>query len=796
MGGVTLLTAGLMAPATQAQSPEAQISAQGTSDGPAVLTHHNNIARTGANLLETQLNTNNVRPDSFGKLFTRKVDGQIYAQPLYVPGMFINGKKRNVVFVATMHSTVYAFDADDPNASEPLWKTPFLNDKKGIIACPIWEVGWWDTNIWPEVGIVSTPVIDVKNGFLICVSKTKEVDPADPNNNAKWRYPSRIHKLNLLTGQEVRFSNVEVKATVPGTGDGANGDGSLSFYSRLQMNRPGLLLMNDTVFIAFGAHSDTTPYHGWVFAYDAKYLTQKAVWCSTPNGKTDPSGYPIGAGGIWQSGQGLTADSAGNIYFEIGNGSFSADKKGVDYGDSFVKLRLNTTIPKKSAFEVLDYFTPYNQDWLNRVDADLGVSGPMLIPGTDLLVGGGKGGVLYLLNKNQMGGYNPNGDTQIPQWLWTFPAHLHGAPVYWDSAAGSLVYVWGENDRMKAYKLDKAKGVFQTTPFAMSDMYVPWGMPGATLSVSADGSKPGTGIVWAAHPYDDDAIHKIVPGILRAFDAATLKEVWNSKMVAERDDVGLLAKFCPPTIINGKVYLATFSNELAVYGLGKWVQTPTISPQSGEYAKAINITITDGTPGAKIYYTLDGSEPTQNSLPYVRPFLLTQSKIVKARAFTTNLQPSATALAKYLVNSPVGTGDGLQGNYFANLNFSGTPVARIDATLDFPNWGGVQPIAGVGPDNWTARWTGKVQPRTTGNYTFTTNSDDGVRLWVNGQLVVDNWTYHAPTENSGTIFLEQGKKYDVKLEFFQGGGGAVIQLYWASDFFNRQLVPQKQLYSK
>ena len=804
VGGTFALTAGTLATGRAlADPPQTPPSVALPAPAPvAVLTQHNDIARTGANLRETVLNTTTVRPalgskSGFGKLFSRKVDGQIYAQPLYVPGMTIKGVKRNVVFVATMHNTVYAFDADDPAAAEPLWKTSFLDDRKGVLSCPINEVGGWDTNIYPEVGIVSTPVIEPVTQAIYCVTKTKEVSAT-----GQVSYPSRLRALDLATGKNLTNSGVEIAATVRGTGDGANGDGTLTFDPARHMNRPGLLLLKGIIYIAFGAHSDITPYHGWVFAYQVGTLNKIAVWCSTPNGKTDPTGYPIGAGGIWQSGQGLTADAQDNIYLEVGNGSFSADKGGVDYGDSFVKLRLTpvlTPFGKQRVFTVTDYFTPYNQDWLNRVDADLGVSGPMLIPGTSLLVGGGKEGRLYLLDQNNMGLYNSKEDNQIPQWLWGYNGHLHGSPVFWNTGDNSNIYIWGEYDRLKLFRLNKPKKQFFTMPIATSEMYVPNGMPGAMLSVSANGSKAGTGIVWASHPYDDDSIHKVVPGIVRAFDAANLQEIWNSKMVPERDDIGLFAKFCPPTVVNGKVYMASFSNELAVYGLGTWTTAPVISPKGGEYRRTVwpgSVTLGNVTTGTRMYYTTDGSEPTESSLLYTKPIVITQSTVVRARAFSNNALPSPIATAKYLIDDGPGKGNGLLGSYFNNTTLDGTPVTRIDGQINWPDIGGTSPVDGVGPDNWSCRWSGKIEPRATGKYTFSTNSDDGIRLWVNGQLIIDDWTYHGPTIDTGSIVLEQGKKYDIKLEFFQGGGGATVQLFWASAFWDTQLIPRSQLYSK
>jgi hypothetical protein len=775
-----------------------------TTGGPNVLTHHNDISRTGANLSETILKLSNVKPatgtaSGFGKLFTRKVDGQMYAQPLYVSQLLINGKRRNVVFLATMHSTVYAYDADDPNATEPLWVTSFLDESKGFLPCPIGEVGGWDTNIYPEVGVVSTPVIDLSTLTLYCTSKVKDVINKDALGGPT--YPTFLHALNIITGK-ARTAPIRIEGGVPGSGDAdgdpetgdIKGDGWMTFNPKRHQNRPGLLLSRGILYIAFGAHSDITPYHGWVFAYDAKTMKKLDVWCSTPNGKTDPSGYPLGAGGIWQSGQGLNADSQGNVYLEIGNGSFSADKGGADYGDSFVKLRM-----QNNKIVVADYFTPYNQDWLNRVDADLGVTGPMLIPGTSLLVGGGKEGRLYVMNRDKMGKYNPDGDNQITQWFWGYPAHLHGAPVFFNGANGSSLFYWGEYDRLKAYRVDTKAQKLLTTPFAMSDMYVPPGMPGAAMSVSANQTQDG--IVWSAHPYDDDAIHKVVWGILRAFDASTLRELWNSKMVPERDDVGLFAKFTPPTVAGGKVYLATFSNELVVYGIGKWAPTPVITPASGEYRLSngpvvVTMTVPGAPAGTVIRYTLDGTEPLVTSTAYTTPISLRESSIVKAKAFVPNFNASGVAVARYLIDDGPGNGDGLSGFYFNNIDLNGTPVTRIDPIINFLGIGGQIPIPGVGPDWWSARWTGKVLPRASGNYTFTTGSDDGIRLWVDGKLLVDNWTYHGYTENSGTIYLKQGVKYDIRLEFFEGLGGADCALFWQSDFFGRQIVPQSQLFSK
>jgi hypothetical protein len=305
------------------------------------------------------------------------------------------------------------------------------------------------------------------------------------------------------------------------------------------------------IYLAFGSHGDLPPYHGWVMGYDAATLQQVGVFNTTSKGNR---------GGIWQGGQGLTSDENGYIYLMSGNGSFSYNTGGPNLGMSFVKL-------STPGLTVVDWFTPYDYSILNSADADLGASGPLLIPGTNLIMGGGKEKVFHVLNRNNMGHFHAGSNSQIVQNFRATGGHIHGSPIYWDSPnKGPVVYVWGENDYLKAFNL--VNGLFQLRPAANSTMKVPRGMPGAMLSLSADGSMPGTGIVWASHAYSDSTSSRPVPGILRAFDASNVSiQLWNSKQKGARDDLGNFAKFCSPTIANGKVYLGTFSNQLVVYGL-------------------------------------------------------------------------------------------------------------------------------------------------------------------------------------------------------------------------------------
>jgi hypothetical protein len=507
--------------------------------GVDVLTQHNDTGRTGTTLHETTLNTTDVNVKTFGKLFTRPVDGQIYAQPLYVSALHIPHKgTHNVVFVATMHNSVYAVDADDPRASTPLWQVtlgasiPITNADFGGRYGPYRDIS-------VEIGIVSTPVIDRATDTIYVLAANRDSD---------GRYVHRLHALDLGTGAEKFGGPVGTQGSVPGRGVSSL-DGIVTFDNKQQVQRAGLLLANGLVYVAFGGYADTDPYHGWIFAYDARTLQRRAIFNDTPNGAE---------GGIWQAGWGPAADASGHVYVATGNGDWDASRREANYGDSYLKL--------SPTLAVDDWFTPWNQaDLLD--DQDLGATGLMLIPGSRLLVGGDKQGTLYLLRQDAMGHYNRHGDTQIVQRFQATKGPIHGGTVFWDGPSGAQVYVWSANDGLKAFSL--SSGIFQTTPASQSTVTIPPnGFPGGMLALSANGSTAGSGIVWALCPYSGDASTGAASGILRAFDASDVsKELWNSRQDASRDDVGTFAKFNTPTIANGKVYVPTFSGYLAVYGL-------------------------------------------------------------------------------------------------------------------------------------------------------------------------------------------------------------------------------------
>ena len=507
-----------------------------------ILTQHNDRLRTGANLNETILNTNNVIPYAFGKLYEYPVSGHVYAQPLYVSGLNIPGKGvRNVLFIATMHNDIYAFDADDPmQTSTPLWNVNLgpsvpLPDPNIGKACGNYN------DIKIEIGILSTPYIDLSSKTIYLVVKTKE----------GAQYIDRIHALDITTGAEKNGSPKIIQGNVNGTGVGGT-NGVIPFISVNENQRSSLVVSNGIVYVAYAGYCDTPPYHGWIFGYDANDLSQRIIFNSTPNGDE---------GGIWMSGQGPAVDANGDLYVITGNGAFNAATK--DYGDCFLRLR-----PNGNTLDVVDYFSPFNQAALDKDDIDLGSDGALLIPGTNLVTGSGKEGILYLLNRDNLGKFNSTQDTCLQRFK-IFNGHMHGSTVYWSDFAGTgLTYWWSEYDRLKATRLNN--GLYNQTPVALGPQAPNQGMPGAMLSISANGTTAGSSILWATIPTIEDANHGTVDGMLRAFDAADVsRELWNSEQLTSRDRLGKFAKFCSPTIANGKVYASTFSNKVVVYGIAE-----------------------------------------------------------------------------------------------------------------------------------------------------------------------------------------------------------------------------------
>ena len=518
-----------MADPTKSDSANVTISEiAGSGPFTGVLTYHNDNSRTGQNLNESVLSPANVTQSKFGKLFSYPLDGQVFAQPLYVYKVPIDGQNHNVIYVATEHDTVYAFDADN-KASSALWSVSFLNSAEGVTPIPSSDL---DSPINPEIGVTSTPVIDGNSGTLYVLAATKE------NGN----YVHRLHALDITSGAEKFGGPVVIQGSVPGSGSGSSND-QITFQTKIQLQRPALLLSKGVIYLAWASYNDHGLYHGWVMAYDASTLHQIAIWNDTPNGER---------GGIWQSGCGLSADSAGNVYVAIGNGTFDAYAGGTNYGDSFIKLTLNG-----SSLSVTDYFTPFNQQTLSDEDSDLGSSGLVLLPdqagvNPHLGISAGKEGKIYLVNRDHLGKFQSDNDSQIvqsiPDALGTTPDDRNfSSAVYWNGS----VYFVGNTDAIKQFQLNS--GLLSTSPVSQSSHQ--FGYTG-TSSISANGS--GNGILWTMEAGGS---------VLHAYDATNLaNELYNSKQAGSRDFFGSAIRFNPPTVANGKVYVAG-QTEIAVFGL-------------------------------------------------------------------------------------------------------------------------------------------------------------------------------------------------------------------------------------
>jgi fibronectin type 3 domain-containing protein len=495
-----------------------------------VFTHHNDFARTGQNLNETVLSLSNVNAATFGKLASYTIDGIAHASPLYVANVNIPGVGvRNVVYVATEHDSLYAFDADGTGTS-PLWKLSLLGT--GVTTVPNSDVGEC-CDITPEIGITGTPVIDPATSTLYVVVKTKE---------GSSNYVQRLHALNLANGAEKFGGPVVIQASVPGTGTGSSG-GTLAFNSLRENQRTALLLYNGVVYMGFGSHGDNQPYHGWLLGYNATTLQRVLTFVSTPNGE---------GGGIWQSGGGLAIDGAGNFYFATGDGTFDINSGGTDYGDTF--LRFNPV------GGVLDYFTPHDEGMIDSNNLDLDAGGMILLPDQPgahphLLVSAGKNGTIYVVDRDNMTHFHST-DQNVQTLVNIFPFGTplpgnYSSPVYFNGA----VYFAPVADVVQMFKL--SNGRLTTSPTSTTPQSFAY--PGAALAVSANGSD--NGILWAVQKNGAAA------GTLRAYDASNVAiEIYNSDQAGTRDTLDTAAKFSIPLVVNGKVFVAS-EGKLTVYGL-------------------------------------------------------------------------------------------------------------------------------------------------------------------------------------------------------------------------------------
>ena len=502
-----------------------------------VLTSQYDNARTGATLQEAALTPANVNVGQFGKLFSLRVDGDVYAQPLYVPHWEIPGKGiHNVLFVATEHNSVYAFDADH-GPLPPLWQVSFLNTKAGVTtvsereaSCPF---------ITPEIGITPTPVLDEKTGTLYVLARTREAQGFFSPN----RYVQRLHALAITTGAEKFGGPIEIKASVSSSHrHGASR--KIPFDPLRELPRAALLLASGHVYLTWGSSCDVGPYHGWVMAYDAQTLAQTAVFNTSPDSQES---------GIWQSDMGPAADVGGDVYLATGNGLFDAARKGRNFGDSLLRLTRH-----EHRLTVRDFFTPFNEEQLNAGDADLGSGGPLLLPDQPgphphLLLVGGKEGVLYVLDRDHLGAFQPDGDSILQ--AFRLGGGLYAAPAYWNRP----VYVLASNDSLRAFTV--GHGPLSEQPAALGKQR--FGNPGATPALSAHGIR--NGIVWIIETKSWNGADR--PAVLHAYDAGNgAREIYHSEQNSRRDRAGLTLRFTVPTIANGRVYVEA-KGEVDVYGL-------------------------------------------------------------------------------------------------------------------------------------------------------------------------------------------------------------------------------------
>ena len=702
-----------------------------------VLTYHNDNARTGQNLNETQLSPQTVNPSGFSKLFSYGVDGYVYAQPLYKSNVSIAGGTHNVVYVATEHNSVYAFDADSNAGSNsgPLWT---VNLGPSV---PNSDVGTDD--IVPEIGITGTPVIDGASGTLYVVAKTKE----------NGTYVQRLHALDLGTGGEKMGGPVVIQASVAGTGDGNDGNGNVPFDPLRQNQRPALLLLNGAVYIGWASHGDNGPYHGWVIGYDASTLAQVGVYCTTPNG---------GLGGVWMSGGGLAADSSGNIFFETGNGTFQA---GSDYGDSFLKLSASN-----GTLSFQDFFTPFNQQDLSNGDVDLGSGGVVLLPDQPgahphVMVGAGKEGRIYLVDRDNLGQFNAGADNVVQELPGALPGVFSTAAYF----AGNLYYK-GTDGSLVAYAL--SNGLLQTPPVSQSG--VTWSWPGSTPSISAGGSSGG--IVWAIE-------NNVNPAVLHAFDASNLgNELYNSNQNSG-DQPGPGVKFSVPTVAGGKVYVGTATG-LAVYGLQGGGSTGPIAINSGGGAAGSFVADTDVSGGNTFTtgQTVDTSGVTNPAPQAVYQserwggFTYTIPGLVPGGLYTVRLHFAEiywSSTGQRIFNVAV-NGSTVLSNFdivaaagaafkatIQELNAQADPngVISIDYTqgsVDWPKSSGIEILAGGSQGTLPAPWTnadiGVVgipgsagYQASTGSFTIQASGDD---IWNNA----DAFHYvYQPLNGDGTL---------------------------------------------
>jgi hypothetical protein len=520
---------------SKADTTKSAVASVGVTDLVGVATWRNDLAHSGVNSREYALTSQNVASSTFGKLFSCPVDGWVYAQPLWMANLKIRGARHNVVFIATENDSLYAFDADGPGC-KTVWSIPNVNlIPRGEKTAPLADLEHDSFALGPVTGITGTPVIDPSSQtiYLVAVSETI----------GTGTIIQRLHAIDITTGRERPRSPVMIASSVQGTGyDNVNG--TITFAAKMQKQRAGLLLLNGIVYVCWGGYNNTDFYHGWLMGYDTSTLAQVRVLNDTIDG---------GRGGIWMSGASPLADSQGNIYLITGNGDFNANHPGGrNYGDTFLKLSTS------GGLSVSDWFTPFDQKKLAEQDLDLGTGGGAILPDQvrgpfpHLLLGCSKSGALYVLNRDNLGHYNSQSNSQIVQSFVVDKYEIYSTPLFWQN----VLYVTADIGPLKAFRFLTATDQFETTPFSTSSHQSVY--PGVVPVLSAAGTNHA--ILWAINP--------ATPAVLHAYDPSNLNtEFWNSSQAANnRDQPGTGVKFTVPTVANGKVYVGT-KTELDVYGL-------------------------------------------------------------------------------------------------------------------------------------------------------------------------------------------------------------------------------------
>lgn len=504
----------------------------------AVTTYQYDNYRSGANTHETILTPTNVNSSQFGRKRVFPVQGFVYAQPLYVPGVVINGVSHNVLYVATEHDQVYAFDVD---SGQQLWVKNLLSTiGTEFIVTPVSSSDVGCSDLVPEIGITGTPVIDTALNQIFVVGKFKLHNTQTGQNT----FAQRLYALDIRTGL-LRNPAVTISGTYSGSGQGSQ-HGILTFDPLVEGQRAALLLSGSKIYVGWASHCDAGSYHGWLMAYNENALFTAGTYVDTPNGRE---------GGYWGGGAGPAADSSGFIYVSTGNGTYDGATQS-DYGDSVLKLNL-----ANRAFSLIDYFTPWDQLSLDGADTDVGAGGATLLPDQPgaqlphLLVQVGKEGTIDLINRDNMGHFHQGNDDQIVQTLPHIIGGVWGSPTVWNNN----VYFGGQFDHLKVFSYDPQAQLLSTGPTSQSSET--FNFPGPSAAISSNGTSNGIAWIIETDGYGGGN------AVLRAYNAGNLgTELYNSSQNLSRDNPGLAVKFTVPTVADGHVFVGA-ENQVSMYGL-------------------------------------------------------------------------------------------------------------------------------------------------------------------------------------------------------------------------------------